>query len=114
MIILIDFEVKMNKRNALKVFIFLLYAVIIIIFFVFAKSRGSGSDKNFSCINSECVRFCKDDHNVTAIGSNGRSDYFELTNPVTNLTQNFRVIKGEPCERMSLLDTDQWTFSSVS
>lgn len=100
----------MNKRNALKVFIFVLFTVLIIMFFVFAKIRIPES-ADFSCIDSACVRFCKADQNVTW---EWEPSIDKLTNPATNQTLKFHMMHGEPCEKMKLLDADEWTFSSVS
>ena len=101
----------MKKRNVLKILIIVFYVVLISTFFVFAKIKRSENDK---CINSTCVRFCKDDQNKTLINGEITSNDIELTNPLTNLTQKFRILNGEPCEKMKYLDTNQWTFSSVS
>lgn len=102
----------MRKRNVCKILLIVFYLVLVAIFTVFAIKGNPESDEKFLCIDSACVRFCKDDHNATS-GSDS-SEHFEITNPLTNLTQKFRIINGEPCEMMKLLEADQWIFSSVS
>lgn len=99
----------MKKRSGLKIITYLLYIALIVLFFVFAKIRNRKNYEN--CESSSCVRFCSSHQDSAYI--NETSDDIELTHPLTNLTQKFHFFHGEPCEKMKLLDTDQWKFSSV-
>lgn len=99
----------MNKRSVLKVFIFLVYVALVVLFFAFAKERKS---ENSVCADSPCIRFCNEVRDSSFY--NETSDGFEITNPISNVTQKYRIVDGKPCENVKLFESDQWTFSSVS
>lgn len=94
---------EMNKSCAFKIFITLLYLLLVISFFIFATAR---TEKIKCDVNSPCVRLCN--------ATNEVMDFIELTDPTTNITIECHILGGEPCEKLKLLETDQWTFSSVS
>lgn len=99
----------MNKRSVLKVFIFLIYVALVVLFFAFAKERKS---ENSVCADSPCIRFCNEVRDSSFY--NETSDGFEITNPISNVTQKYQIVDGKPCENLKLFESDQWTFSSVS
>lgn len=99
----------MNKKSALKIFVYVVYIILIVLCLTFAKYRDHVNSNE--CENFSCVRFCSSFHEATL--SNETSS-MELKDPVTNETQTFHLFHGKPCETMKLLDTDRWKFSSVS
>lgn len=102
----------MKKRSALKIFVYILYFTLIVLFFTFARIRNLENfpENSDECENLSCVRFC----GQASAYMNETSDDVELMHPMTNITQTFHFVHARPCKKMKLLDTDQWKFSSVS
>lgn len=98
----------MRKRNIFKVFCLVCYVALLILFFVYSKTRKDSSEQE-SCIESACLRLCKTEQNSKFL--NETIDDFEVTNPVTNLTLKYQVLNENPCESMRILENDQWKFS---
>lgn len=103
---------KMNKRNCFKILIFAVYVALIVVFLIFAKEKKEKDPEEILCLDSPCVRLCSSDQETSL--RNSSIDTIELTHPTTNLSTNFHILDDKPCENMRLLETDQWTFSSVS
>lgn len=102
----------MRKRNILKIFCLLSYISLVILFFIYPKvAYGSSDQEQEPCIQSECLKLCNSEQNSKFL--NETLEDFE-TNISTNLSRKYQVLNGSPCEKMKVLEKDQWKFSSVS